>query len=50
VLRAAKVMAFVATTDPGRATAFYRDVLGLRLVGDERFALVFDAGGRGLRI
>jgi catechol 2,3-dioxygenase-like lactoylglutathione lyase family enzyme len=50
VLGAAQVMAFVATTDPERAKAFYRDVLGLRLVGDEPYALVFDAGGTMLRI
>jgi catechol 2,3-dioxygenase-like lactoylglutathione lyase family enzyme len=45
VLGDAKVMAFVATKDPARAEAFYGGVLGLRLVGDERYALVFDAGG-----
>jgi catechol 2,3-dioxygenase-like lactoylglutathione lyase family enzyme len=50
VLRDAKVMAFVATADPDRAKVFYRDVLGLRLVSDERYALVFDAGGTMLRI
>ena len=50
MLGAAQVMAFVATTDPERAKAFYRDVLGLRLVGDEPYALVFDAGGTMLRI
>ncbi|HEX6060846.1 MAG TPA: VOC family protein [Candidatus Limnocylindria bacterium] len=50
MLRDAKVMAFVATADPERAKAFYRDVLGLRLVGDEPYALVFDAGGTMLRI
>lgn len=43
-------MAFVATGDPERAKTFYRDVLGLRLVSDERYALVFDAGGTLLRI
>jgi catechol 2,3-dioxygenase-like lactoylglutathione lyase family enzyme len=43
-------MAFVATADPERAKTFYRDVLGLRLVADERYALVFDAGGTMLRI
>ena len=46
----AKVMGFVATADPARATTFYRDVLGLRLVADEHYALVFDAGGTMLRI
>lgn len=50
MLRDAKIMAFVATAQPDRATAFYRDVLGLRLVSDERYALVFSAGGTMLRI
>ena len=35
---------------PERAKAFYRDVLGLSLVGDEEFALVFDANGTMLRV
>jgi catechol 2,3-dioxygenase-like lactoylglutathione lyase family enzyme len=50
VLRDTTVMAFVATADPDRAMVFYRDVLGLRLVADERYALVFAAGGSMLRI
>ena len=50
MLRDAKVMAFVATVEPERAKTFYRDVVGLRLVADERYALVFDAGGTMLRI
>lgn len=49
-LGGAKVMAFVATAAPERAKAFYRDVLGLRFVTDERYALVFEAGGTMLRI
>lgn len=43
-------MAFVATTDSARARAFYGDVLGLRLLGDEAFALVFESGGTTLRV
>ena len=50
MLRDAKIMAFVATAQPDRATAFYRDVLGLRLISDERYALVFSAGATMLRI
>jgi catechol 2,3-dioxygenase-like lactoylglutathione lyase family enzyme len=50
VLGEAKVMAFVATADPERAKIFYRDVLGLRLDADERYALVFSAGSTMLRI
>ena len=44
------VVAFVATRDPERARAFYEGVLGLRLVADEPFALVFDAHGTTLRV
>jgi catechol 2,3-dioxygenase-like lactoylglutathione lyase family enzyme len=50
VLRDARPVAFVATTDPPRALHFYRDVLGLELVADEPFALVFDLAGTTLRI
>ncbi|TAK13108.1 MAG: VOC family protein [Anaerolineae bacterium] len=43
-------MAFVATADPERALAFYRDVLGLQFLSDEPYALIFDAHGIILRI
>ena len=39
------VIAFVATKHLERAKAFYSSVLGLRLVSDTPFALVFDARG-----
>jgi catechol 2,3-dioxygenase-like lactoylglutathione lyase family enzyme len=45
-----KAIAFVATSQPEQALAFYRDVLGLRLVEDTPFAIVFDAFGTMLRI
>jgi catechol 2,3-dioxygenase-like lactoylglutathione lyase family enzyme len=50
VLGTSAVIAFVATTQPELAKTFYRDILGLRLVSDEEFALVFDANGTMLRI
>ncbi len=50
LLASSKIAAFSATTDPDRAKAFYRDQLGLRLVSDEQYALVFDAGGTMLRV
>lgn len=50
MLGSARVQAFVATKDSGAARAFYADVLGLRLVADEPYALVFDAGGTELRV
>ena len=40
-----KLMAFVATNDGERVKPFYRDVLGLPLLEDSPFALVFDAYG-----
>jgi catechol 2,3-dioxygenase-like lactoylglutathione lyase family enzyme len=50
MLAGAKTMAFVATTDAERAKSFYADILGLRFVADEPFALVFDSFGTLLRI
>jgi catechol 2,3-dioxygenase-like lactoylglutathione lyase family enzyme len=46
----ATLVAFVATTDSERAKAFYGDVLGLRLIADEPYALVYDAAGTTLRV
>jgi catechol 2,3-dioxygenase-like lactoylglutathione lyase family enzyme len=44
------LVAFVATTAPTKAKAFYANTLGLRLINEDPFALVFDAGGTTLRI
>jgi catechol 2,3-dioxygenase-like lactoylglutathione lyase family enzyme len=44
------IIAFVATTEPGRAKTFYAKTLGLRLVSEDAFALVFDAAGTMLRV
>ena len=44
------VMAFVSVTDPAKARAFYEGTLGLRLVSDVPYALVFDANGTTLRV
>jgi len=45
-----ELMAFVATQRAAEALAFYRDVLGLRLVADEPYAVVFRSGAVTLRI
>lgn len=45
-----KLVAFAPTIDPARARAFYEGVLGLRLVEESPFALVFDAAGTMLRV
>ncbi len=45
-----QLIAFVATSTAANARRFYRDVLGLRLVAEDPFALVFDAKGTMLRV
>jgi catechol 2,3-dioxygenase-like lactoylglutathione lyase family enzyme len=49
-LARSSLIAFVPTADAERARGFYRDVLGLRLVEEDPFALVFDAKGTMLRV
>ena len=44
------MVAFAGTTNPANAKAFYRDILGLRLVSEDPFALVFDVSGTMLRV
>jgi catechol 2,3-dioxygenase-like lactoylglutathione lyase family enzyme len=46
----AKIVAFVGTRNPQRAKDFYRDALGLNLVSEDPFALVFDVNGTMLRV
>jgi catechol 2,3-dioxygenase-like lactoylglutathione lyase family enzyme len=50
ILTGSKLVAFVPTIDPARARAFYEGVLGLTLVEETPFALVFDAAGTMLRV
>lgn len=50
MLQNAKVMTFVGTRDAAKARAFYRDTLGLTLVEENSFALVFDSNGTMLRV
>jgi catechol 2,3-dioxygenase-like lactoylglutathione lyase family enzyme len=50
MLKSRAIIAFAATTDAKRAKAFYQKTLGLRLVSEDPFAQVFDAGGTMLRV
>ena len=50
MLGATKVMAFVSTRDLSRAKPFYQEALGLHLLSEDSFALVFDANGVKLRV
>ncbi len=45
-----KLVGFTATADSAKAIAFYRDKLGLHLVEETPFAIVFDSNGTTLRI
>ena len=50
MLSTSPLVAFVPTRDSARAHAFYADILGLRFLSDDGFALVFDANGTMLRV
>ena len=50
MLGSQKLVTFLLTKDKTKARNFYADVLGLRFLRDDGFALVFDANGIVLRI
>jgi len=49
-LAAHPIIAFVLTSDPAKARAFYEGILGLRFISQDRFAIVFEAHGNMLRV
>jgi catechol 2,3-dioxygenase-like lactoylglutathione lyase family enzyme len=50
ILEAAKPAIIICTRDRARATAFYRDALGLTVASQDHFAVVFNTGGVALRV
>ena len=50
MLGSTNIVAFVPTKDAEKARAFYVDVLGLRFIKDDGFAMVFDANGIMVRV
>jgi len=50
MLNSSKVIGFVATKNPRKARKFYEETLGLTLVSDDPFAVVFDVNGAMLRV
>ncbi|MGH9820680.1 MAG: VOC family protein [Pyrinomonadaceae bacterium] len=50
MLAKCQLAAFVATTDADKAREFYEKTLGLKLISDEEYAIVFDANGTTLSI
>jgi predicted enzyme related to lactoylglutathione lyase len=49
-LDGSKLIAFVPTTDLGRARGFYAERIGLTVTDESPFACVFDANGTMLRL
>jgi predicted enzyme related to lactoylglutathione lyase len=45
-----ELKAFVPTIKPGKAKSFYRDILGLKLLSEDNYALEFEANGTLLRV
>lgn len=45
-----KLKGFIPTIDAERSKAFYKDILGLKLVSEDDFGIEFDANGAALRI
>lgn len=45
-----KVIGFIPTLDAARALDFYQNLLGLRFVSDDSFAVVMDSGGTMIRL
>src|SRR5579862_9209172 len=50
LISSSRICAFAPTTDAARARSFYSDVLGLTLVSEDQYALVYDANGSMLRV
>jgi catechol 2,3-dioxygenase-like lactoylglutathione lyase family enzyme len=50
ILETAKPVIVICTRDRARATAFYRDTLGLVMTSEDNFASVFDFGGTVMRV
>jgi catechol 2,3-dioxygenase-like lactoylglutathione lyase family enzyme len=50
ILESAIPVGVICTKDLVRATAFYRDTLGLKLAAEDNFAAIFDISGVALRV
>lgn len=50
ILASSAPVGIICVRDRERATLFYRDVLGLTLVHEDDFAVVFEVGGIAIRV
>lgn len=45
-----ELKAFIPTVNPAKAKYFYKDILGLKFMSEDIYALEFDANGTRLRV
>ncbi len=45
-----ELKAFIPTINPEKAKSFYKDILGLKLISEDNYALEFNAKGIRLRV
>ncbi len=45
-----KLKAYIPTVNPEKAKHFYKNILGLKLLSEDNYALEFDANGTRLRV
>jgi catechol 2,3-dioxygenase-like lactoylglutathione lyase family enzyme len=50
ILETSTPLILICVRDRVRATAFYRDVIGLKFIREDHFAAIFEAGGTMLRV
>jgi catechol 2,3-dioxygenase-like lactoylglutathione lyase family enzyme len=50
MVKLGEVVCFVPSRNPKKSRSFYENVLGLRFVGQDQFAAVFDTNGITLRL
>jgi catechol 2,3-dioxygenase-like lactoylglutathione lyase family enzyme len=50
MVAASKLIAFIPTQNADSALSFYRDVLGLRFLSDDSFAIVMESNGNTVRL
>jgi catechol 2,3-dioxygenase-like lactoylglutathione lyase family enzyme len=50
ILETSTPLIVICVRDRARSLPFYRDVLGLKFIREDRFAAIFEAGGTMLRV
>lgn len=50
MISGSKLIGFIPTQNPERALSFYQDVLGLRFISEDSFAIVMESNGIMIRL